>query len=150
MANQPLTAVKLVRLAEFVSPDEWIRPLNEWSPPPMPEPELDGDGKGKAWLMAEQEREHAEVQFESLVRSSAGALCPRQDRNNNAQKKQSRRVAGSGAAEMPMLYNLSRMCRRSVTCCSSTMMRPMRSSTPLRPSTGLSQRSTGLARSPRS
>ena len=68
MANQPLTALKLVRLAEFVSPEEWVRPLNEWVPPPMP---LGEGGGEKAWELAELERMHAEAQFESLVSSTA-------------------------------------------------------------------------------
>ena len=111
MANQPLTALKLVRLAEFVSPDEWIRPLNDWNPPPMPEPDSNSDGKGKAWQMAEQEREHAEVQFDSLVSCSAADATAS---TGHMQKPQCRgagmRIADSGAAEFLPLDNVCGTC----------------------------------------
>jgi len=64
MAEQPLTALKLVRLAEFVHPSEWVRPLSEWEPPPMPE----AGGGLRLSQLAELEKEHAERQFDSLVR----------------------------------------------------------------------------------
>lgn len=63
MAQHPLTALKIVRLAELVTPDEWVRPLAEWEPPPRPEPK-EGTSRG---ARAEMEQNHAEEQFQSLV-----------------------------------------------------------------------------------
>eukprot|EP00192_Tetraselmis_astigmatica_P004297 CAMPEP_0117683826 /NCGR_PEP_ID=MMETSP0804-20121206/20669_1 /TAXON_ID=1074897 /ORGANISM="Tetraselmis astigmatica, Strain CCMP880" /LENGTH=494 /DNA_ID=CAMNT_0005494569 /DNA_START=169 /DNA_END=1650 /DNA_ORIENTATION=- len=64
MTAEPLTALKLVRLAEFVQPEEWVRPLNEWLPPPFPE----RSDEMSLSRLAGLEKAHAEEQFESLVR----------------------------------------------------------------------------------
>eukprot|EP00873_Tetraselmis_striata_P013860 jgi/Tetstr1/434124/TSEL_023268.t1 len=65
MANQPLTALQLVRLAEFVAPEEWVRPLSDWTPP---EKVFDGTEDLPLSQQRALEEMHADSQFDSLVR----------------------------------------------------------------------------------
>jgi len=65
MANQPLTALQLVRLAEFVSPEEWVRPLNEWEPP---ESIFDGTEGLPLSQQRKLQEMHADSQLDSLLR----------------------------------------------------------------------------------
>jgi hypothetical protein len=64
--DQPTVALQLMRFAEFISDDEYVRPLADWTPPPLPEGITAKDDLSFSELRA-LSASHAQDQFDSLI-----------------------------------------------------------------------------------